>query len=218
MCFSFLMFSLSRPCELLFLLGFIASWTCAVVIVMLYPCILCIFGLVKQFAIFLGVVFILLLNVMELLSVDGSALLDIKCMVIQRVCVLCLWSQCASRCSFHMFVYVRCLRFWELDYRYLLSICYFFVWICILCGRVGACSCYESWPFVYCVFCHQNDVVVGQRRCGGMSVCVVSLCVDGRLRYLYIMLGGYLCIFSAPSVQWCCTSASYHIFICGRYR
>ena len=57
---------------------------------------------------------------------------------------------------------------------------------------------------------------LGQRRCGVMSVCVVSLCVDGRFRYLYIMLGGYLCIFSAPSVQFCCTlsiSASYHLFI-----
>ena len=84
------MFSLTGPCKLLFLLGFIASWTCTVVSVMLYPCILCIFGLVKQLAIVLGVVFILLLNVMELLSVGGSALLDIKYMVIQRVCMLCL--------------------------------------------------------------------------------------------------------------------------------
>ena len=34
------MFSLSGPCELLFLLCIIASWTCVVVSVMLYPCIL----------------------------------------------------------------------------------------------------------------------------------------------------------------------------------
>ena len=46
--------------------------------------------LVKQFAIFLGVVVILLLNVMEVLSVGGGALFDRLCMVFQRVCVLCL--------------------------------------------------------------------------------------------------------------------------------
>ena len=34
----------------------------------------------------------------------GGALLDIPCMVFHRMCVLCLWSQCASRFSFHMFV------------------------------------------------------------------------------------------------------------------
>ena len=49
--------------------------------------------LVKQFAICLGVFAILLLNVMELLSVVGGALLDIPCMVFHRMCVLCLWSQ-----------------------------------------------------------------------------------------------------------------------------
>ena len=38
----------------------------------------------KQFAICLGVV------VMEVLSVCGGALLDIPCMVFQRMCVLCL--------------------------------------------------------------------------------------------------------------------------------
>ena len=43
--------------------------------------------LVKHFAICLGVVVILLLNVMELFSVVGSALLDRPCMVFQRVCV-----------------------------------------------------------------------------------------------------------------------------------
>ena len=49
--------------------------------------------LVKQFAISLGVFVILLLNVIELLSVVGGALLDRPCMVFQRMCVLCLWSQ-----------------------------------------------------------------------------------------------------------------------------
>ena len=42
MCFRCLIFSLSEPCELLFLLCFIASWTRVVVGVMLYPCILCV--------------------------------------------------------------------------------------------------------------------------------------------------------------------------------
>ena len=46
--------------------------------------------LVKQFAICLGVVVILLLNVMEVFSMGGGALLDRPCMVFQRMCVLCL--------------------------------------------------------------------------------------------------------------------------------
>ena len=76
--------------------------------VMLYHCILCVAllmylfvlcvvcltvfvsCLVKQFAICLGVVAILLLNVMDVFSVGGCALLDRPFMVFQRVCVLCL--------------------------------------------------------------------------------------------------------------------------------
>ena len=46
--------------------------------------------LVTQFAMCLGVVAILLLNVMEVFTVCGGALLDRPCMVFQRVCVLCL--------------------------------------------------------------------------------------------------------------------------------
>ena len=46
--------------------------------------------LVKQFAMCLGVVAILLLNVMDAFSGCGGALLDRPCMVFQRVCVLCL--------------------------------------------------------------------------------------------------------------------------------
>ena len=45
--------------------------------------------LVKQFAMCLGVDAILLLNVMEVFSVCGGALLDRPCIVFQRVCVLC---------------------------------------------------------------------------------------------------------------------------------
>ena len=65
--------------------------------VMLYPCMLCVAclivfvnGLVKQFAMCLGVVAILLLNVMEVFSVCAGALLDRPCMAFRRVCVLCL--------------------------------------------------------------------------------------------------------------------------------
>ena len=38
----------------------------------------------------LGVVVILFLNVMEVFSVGGGALLDRPCMVFQRMCVVCL--------------------------------------------------------------------------------------------------------------------------------
>ena len=44
----------------------------------------------EQIAICLGVFAILLLNVMEVFSVVGGALLDRPCMVFQRMCVLCL--------------------------------------------------------------------------------------------------------------------------------
>ena len=73
---------------------------------MLYPCILCVFllmdlfgvvcltvfmnCLVKQFALYFGVVAILLLNVMDVFGGCGGALLNRPCMVFQSVCVLCL--------------------------------------------------------------------------------------------------------------------------------
>ena len=50
--------------------------------------------LVKQFAICLGVVVILLLDVMELFSMVGSSLLDRPCMVFQRVCVVPVIPMC----------------------------------------------------------------------------------------------------------------------------
>ena len=53
-------------------------------------CLVCLTVLVKQFALCLGVVVNLLLNVMEVFSVGGGALLDIPCMVFQRMCLLCL--------------------------------------------------------------------------------------------------------------------------------
>ena len=42
MCFRCLIFNLSEPCELLFLLCFIASWTCEVGSVMPYPRMSCV--------------------------------------------------------------------------------------------------------------------------------------------------------------------------------
>ena len=103
MCFRYLMFNLSGPCELLFLLCFIASWTRVVAsVISLYfmcfsvgvsVCLVCCVSvncLVKQFAICFGGVAILLLNVMAVFSVGGGALLDRPCMVFQRLCVLCL--------------------------------------------------------------------------------------------------------------------------------
>ena len=101
-------FHVYGPCELLFLLWFIASWTRVVVSVMLCPCIFCVAlliylfvlfvacltvfvnRLVKQFAMCFGVAVILLLNVMEGFSVGGCALLDRPCIDFQRMCVLCL--------------------------------------------------------------------------------------------------------------------------------
>ena len=46
-------------------------------------------------------------------------------------------------------------------------------------------------------------------------------CVDGRSRYLYAVLCGYLRILESLSVQSWCTlsiSASYRVFVYGRYR
>ena len=59
-----------------------------------YPvcCVLTVFGncMVKQFAICLGVVAIMLLNVIDVFSVGGGVLLDIPCMDFQRMCALCM--------------------------------------------------------------------------------------------------------------------------------
>ena len=46
--------------------------------------------LVKQFLMCSEVVAILLLNVMEVFSVCGGALLDRPCMIFKRMCVLCM--------------------------------------------------------------------------------------------------------------------------------
>ena len=48
-CFRCLMFSLPRPCVFISLLCFIFSWTCVVLRVILYPCILCVALLMDLF-------------------------------------------------------------------------------------------------------------------------------------------------------------------------
>ena len=66
---------------------------CSVNVSVCFVCCVFVNYFVKQFAMCLGVVAILLLNVMDVFSVCGGALLDRPCMVFQRVCVLCLCSQ-----------------------------------------------------------------------------------------------------------------------------
>ena len=66
-----------------------------------------------------------------------------------------------------------------------------------------------------------RGLISGSGRVGMFYVCVS--CESGFFvsRYLYIVLGGYLRILGASSVQSCCTlfiSASYRVFIFGRYR
>ena len=65
---------------------------CRLVLCVVCLTVFCELFWVKQFAICVGVVAILLLNVMDVFSVCGGALLDRPCMVFQRVCVcvLCL--------------------------------------------------------------------------------------------------------------------------------
>ena len=44
---------------------------------------------------------------------------------------------------------------------------------------------------------------------GGVVLGVWIICVGGRCKYLYIVLGGFLRILGAPSVQSCCTLSIY---------
>ena len=61
---------------------------CSVGVSVCFVCCVFVNCLVKQFAMCLGVVAILLLNVIDVFSVGGGALLDRPCMVFQRMCVL----------------------------------------------------------------------------------------------------------------------------------
>ena len=107
MCFRCMIFNLSGPCKLLFFTLFhslldLRSSECDVVYLYVVCCsvnvtvcfVCCVFDsvcvlFVKQFAMWLGVVAILLLNGMDVFSVCGGPLLDRPCMFFQRVCVCC---------------------------------------------------------------------------------------------------------------------------------
>ena len=108
MSFRCLMFNLSGPCELLFLLCFIASdlscgecdvislyFMCCSVNVSVCPvcCVLdrvCeLFGGTIRNRFVCGCYFVVV-NIMQVFSVGGGALLDRPCMVFQRMCVWCL--------------------------------------------------------------------------------------------------------------------------------
>ena len=104
-------------------------------------CLSCVFDSVcelvgEQFAMCLGVVAILLLNIMNVFSV--GALLDRPCMVFQR-----MHACCACDPSVHLsvtsigIVCVFCMS-------EVLSLCCFFVGFYILCDRVRVCSCCAS--------------------------------------------------------------------------
>ena len=87
-------------------------------------------------------------------------------------------------------------------------------------GGVWTCVCVWVTVFGWCRWgvCRGLD----QGLEGWCYVCVSCkiLCIDSMSSYLYIVLGGYLRIFGALSVQSCCTlwiSASYHVFVYGRY-
>ena len=99
------MLTLSGHVKLLFLLCFIAAWTCVVVSVMLVVCSLSVFlsmcmfvlcltvlvnCLLNAFAICVGEVTVFSLKVIVLFLGCVGVLLANPCIVFQRVCVLCL--------------------------------------------------------------------------------------------------------------------------------
>ena len=146
MCFRRRMFSLLGPCELLFLLCFIASWTWVMVNVMLYPCDSCVALFMDLFILWVACLWIVWWNNSQYVWVWLLFCCRIlwKCLV--WVKVLCwldrVWSSkeyaCCVVCdpSVHQnvpsigIVYVFVcqklsphLRSWELDHRCLLSLC-----------------------------------------------------------------------------------------------
>ena len=126
MCLRCLMLTLSNPVELLFLLCFIAAWTCVVVSVRLGVCSLSVFlsmclfvlcvlcltvlvnCLLNVFAICVGEVNVFSLKVMVLFFGCVGFLLANPCIVFQRVCVfVCNPSVCLdvpSICPICVFV------------------------------------------------------------------------------------------------------------------
>ena len=77
--------------SLYFCVALVTGSVCLVCCVLRVACLtVLVNSLGKQFAMYLGVVAILLLNVMDVFSVGGGALLDRPCMVFHRMCMLCL--------------------------------------------------------------------------------------------------------------------------------
>ena len=98
MCFRCLMFNLSVTCKFS-LFYCLLDLICSECDVMSFFCVALLMYLFVLCAACLTVfvnwlVAILLLNVMDVFSVGGGALLDIPCMVFHRMCVLRLWSIC----------------------------------------------------------------------------------------------------------------------------
>ena len=104
MCLRCLMLTLTGPAELLFLLCFIATWTCAVVSLMLVVCSLSVFLSMYLFVLCVLCLTVLvncLLNAFAICVGEESVfslklwccvgvLLASPCIVFQRACVLCL--------------------------------------------------------------------------------------------------------------------------------
>ena len=119
-------------CYLFYCLSVLSCGECNVI--SLYVCVSLSMGLVVLCA-FLKIIWrhnLRYVWMRLLFSVVGGALLDIPCMVFQRVCYAC--NSIVRLCSFHMFclcfVYRKLsphLRGSELDFMRLLSLCCFFV-------------------------------------------------------------------------------------------
>ena len=77
-------------------------------------------------------------------------------------------------------------------------------------GFTNSGSTWGKWDMCLCFGCGCVGGV-GREWVGGLGQGlggwggVMSLCVDGRSRYQYIVLVGFLHILGAPSVQSCCT-------------
>ena len=83
------MFNLSGTCDVMSLYFCVAL---LMYLFVLFVACLTVFVncLVKQLAMFLGVVAVFMLNVMDVFSVGGGTLLERPCMVFHRMCVLCM--------------------------------------------------------------------------------------------------------------------------------
>ena len=137
MCFSYLIFNLSGPCELLFLLCFIASWTWFVVSIMLYPFILCVALLMDLFVLCDASLWIVWWNNSPYVWVWLAF-----CCWTLRMCLVWVEMFCAC-CSCDPSVHLT-----------VPSIGFVYVFVCrckeSVCGRERACNCCVSCPLVCC--------------------------------------------------------------------